>query len=154
MPEAAGITPTPCGPSITIWSKVRSPDNTWCRSNSGLSPKVISTLARPRSPSQTRTFLPVAASATARFTVRLVLPTPPLPLDTATTLPDITFLPFFRCLSIRQSLARIGLDWRPDRSVVPPANSPRASRMLPDPYCAAQSQGPDYQPPDSKANAA
>ena len=54
----------------------------WCL---GLSPKTISTLARPRSASMISTRLPALAASTARLAVMLVLPTPPLPLVTAMT---------------------------------------------------------------------
>src|SRR4030042_1087657 len=43
-------------------------------------PSSTSTLASPKSPSTSRTRRPFWARAKARFTVRLVLPTPPLPL--------------------------------------------------------------------------
>ena len=46
----------------------------------GLKPNITSTFAKPISASKIKVFFPKRDKAIARFTEKLVLPTPPLPL--------------------------------------------------------------------------
>jgi len=85
LPDAAGTISTPCGPATMMSSSRHSPASTWLRLCSGWSPSSTSTLARPKSASSSIARRPCIASAIARFTAAVVLPTPPLPLDTAMT---------------------------------------------------------------------
>src|SRR3546814_4011538 len=66
---------------------------------------MTSTLARPRSPSSSITRLPSSAIDTARLTDTEVLPTPPLPLVTATT-----------CTGLGARRRRRPAAWLPPRS--------------------------------------
>src|SRR5690606_15046583 len=59
--------------------------NTSARVNLGVRPSITSTLARPRSVSSSRVRWPALTRAVARLTETEVLPTPPLPLATAST---------------------------------------------------------------------
>jgi len=68
-----------------ISSRVFLPAITSARCALGLTPRITSTLAMPRSASSKMVFLPRLDRASARFTVMLVLPTPPLPLVTTIT---------------------------------------------------------------------
>src|SRR5690606_26631912 len=82
-PDAAGTTSTPLGPSMMTSSSVQRPATRSARVNFGCRPRMTSMLARPRSASSSSVRLPMPASATAMLADTLVLPTPPLPPDTA-----------------------------------------------------------------------
>ena len=74
---------TPAGPSTSTSRMRRSPVSRCPRWWRGARPSSTSTLPRPKSASRIATRLCRRASATARLTATLVLPTPPLPLVTA-----------------------------------------------------------------------
>jgi len=85
LPEAAGTTISPAGPSRMVSSSEQRPSSTCERFQAGVRPSSTSTLARPMSPSSSSVLRPVWAMAVERFTETVVLPTPPLPLATAIT---------------------------------------------------------------------
>ena len=85
MPELPGTTLMPPGPSARISGILRSPWITCCRLYSEFRPSRTSTFASPRSASSSTTSFPRIASAMDRFTLVVVLPTPPFPLVTAKT---------------------------------------------------------------------
>src|SRR3569832_2716584 len=86
IPDDAGMILMPPGPSSTISSSVRAPLMPSAKVYEDRSPSSTSTLARPKSASSNVTLFPDCASAIARFTEVLVLPSPPLPHVTAMTL--------------------------------------------------------------------
>ena len=86
MPEPPDIKPTFSGPLVIISERdfplnIRS-ERLYC----GLIPSITSMLARPKSASNTTTFLPSLLSEIARLIARFDLPTPPLPLVMVITL--------------------------------------------------------------------
>src|SRR5690606_18561510 len=85
LPEVAGTMRMPAGPWRTVSASVTSPLTTCARLYCGWSPNSTSTFARLRSASSSITSLRRCPKATARLAATLVLPTPPLPLETATT---------------------------------------------------------------------
>src|SRR5690606_21304281 len=84
-PEVAGTILIPPGPFITVPARSISPLTTCDRLKRGCSPSSTSTFARLRSASSSMTLRQRCPSATAMFAATFVLPTPPLPLVTATT---------------------------------------------------------------------
>ena len=87
-PERPAKTSKPPGTKCAMASEsVAVPDITDPRSKAGVSPSWMSTLARPRSASNSSTRRPFRASACASVMANQVLPTPPLPDPTATQRP-------------------------------------------------------------------
>ncbi|MCY1452116.1 hypothetical protein D9M71_690180 [compost metagenome] len=85
VPDAAGMMRIPPGPCRSTSRMSHSPSMTSASVRCGVRPSSTSTLASPRSASNSRTRRPRSARARARFTDTLVLPTPPLPPVTAIT---------------------------------------------------------------------
>ncbi len=86
MPEPPDINPIFSGPYVIISSMLFPRYIKSARLYLGRIPSMISMLARPKSASKTTTRLPRRPSWIAKFTERLVFPTPPLPLVTVITL--------------------------------------------------------------------
>ena len=87
IPEPASKTEKPPGARMIASSSLALPVNTSCNVTLGYRLSTTSRLARPRSASSTSTRWPRLARAAARLADTNVLPTPPLPLVTAITLP-------------------------------------------------------------------
>src|SRR5215213_7615774 len=73
------------------------------------SPMTTSRFRSPISASMTTTFLFIRASDTPKFAVVVVLPTPPLPDVTVTTLAPILHFSFHSCKNLRPYRAARGL---------------------------------------------
>src|SRR5882672_192382 len=147
-PEAAAMTCNPCAPVTIASSSRHSPPTTWPRLKRGVRPSITSTFASPRSASSSSTSRPRIASATPRLMATVVLPMPPLPPVTATTLTGVARFsassapawvhavsPLFIFLCIHRNLAEmfrehrlVGYAPRPFAQLRRRAHEPHAAR--------------------------